>query len=72
MKSPTDKGLYGIWGNSESNIFAVGAAGIIIRFDGSRWKQGSSLLKENLEDIWGARDKMFIVGGFGTILRLDQ
>ncbi|MDX1672097.1 MAG: hypothetical protein R3211_07130, partial [Balneolaceae bacterium] len=65
--SAADKGLYGIWGRSPDNIFAVGASGTLVHFDGERWRQLDSKTRENLADVWGKREKVFMVGGLGTI-----
>lgn len=35
----TNKPLYDIWGTSSTNVFAVGSAGIIVRWNGTAWSQ---------------------------------
>ena len=37
MYSGTGYGLYGVWGSSGSDVFAVGGAGTIVHYDGMAW-----------------------------------
>ncbi|MDZ7693272.1 MAG: hypothetical protein U5K69_19500 [Balneolaceae bacterium] len=71
IKSGTNEGLYGIWGNFEDNLYAVGVDGVITHYDGTNWSHAGVITKWNLKDIWGSRDRVFIVGGFGTLLEID-
>jgi hypothetical protein len=46
--------LYGIWGTSATNIFAVGNGGRILHFDGSAWTAMSSPTGARLSRVWGS------------------
>jgi hypothetical protein len=37
MDSPTTKALRSVWGTGPTDVYAVGEAGIVLRFDGSTW-----------------------------------
>ncbi len=64
--------LHGIWGYSSDNIFAVGANGTILNYNGSAWESMNSNTTEWLYDIWGSSpDNIFAVGDAGTILHYD-
>jgi hypothetical protein len=69
MQNNERKGLYGIWGTSESNLYAVGIEGTILQYDGTRWETLPFSTEENLSDIWiSNRSDIYITGTFGTIL----
>jgi hypothetical protein len=61
-------GLYGIWGSSASNIFAVGAGGKIVRFNGSSWAPMTSstsrllvrLSGSSANDVWAVGDSVVV------------
>jgi len=58
------RGLSGVWGTSESDVFAVGAGGIIVHYDGSQWSPMSSGTTSWLGDVWGSSSTdVFAVGG---------
>lgn len=59
-------GLYGIWGSSSSNIYAVGTGGIIIHYDGSSWVKQSSGTSMDLVDICGIDTNNIYICGFAT------
>ncbi|MEW6142209.1 MAG: IPT/TIG domain-containing protein [Chloroflexota bacterium] len=64
--------LNGIWGTSASNVFAVGSAGMILRYDGRSWKPMASGSASGLYGIWGSSaSDVFAVGTDGTILHYD-
>ncbi len=76
MTSGTGDGLYGVWGSSGKDVFAVGDAGTIVRFDGKNWSLMDSGTSANLSGVWGsggyaAGYDVFAVGDWGTILRYD-
>jgi hypothetical protein len=72
MASPTTSLLYGVWGTSGSNAFAVGLGGTILRYNGTSWTTMNSGTAEGLYDVWGAAtDDVFAVGSNGTILHYD-
>ncbi len=61
-------GMYGIWGSSASNIFAVGAGGKIVRFNGTSWSTMSSptgrllvrLSGSSASDVWAVGDSVVV------------
>lgn len=65
-------GLYGIWGYSGNDVFAVGD--VIIHYDGIAWGTQASGMNANqsLSDVWGSSSAdVFAVGTGGTILHYD-
>jgi len=67
--------LYGIWGSSGSDIFAVGDAGTIVHYSGgSDWDENpmDSGTTKNLKSVWGySGSNVFAVGRGGTILHYN-
>ena len=64
--------LYDVWGNSDTDVFAVGDSGAILHYDGSNWTSMTSGTLEILYGIWGdSGSDMFAVGDSGTILHYD-
>ncbi|MHC4600536.1 MAG: hypothetical protein ACYS47_16190, partial [Planctomycetota bacterium] len=69
---PQGMSLYGIWGMSGSDVFAVGGWGTILHYNGSAWSMQSSGSAVTLLDVWGASSSdVFAVGMGGTILHYD-
>ncbi len=61
--------LYGIWGISATDIFAVGQSGTILHYDGSAWSSMASGTTNTLRAVWGlGANNVFAVGDSGTIL----
>ncbi len=75
MSSGTTHDLLSIWGSGADDIFAVGAAGTILHFNGASWlpmtvPAGSS--SRELRSVWGSSDLgVLVVGSSGTILHYD-
>lgn len=84
LTTPGSETLFGVWGSSPNNLFAVGGdsadadtTGVIWRFDGTTWTtmdttnvnpDGIPLLFK----VWGRSDnEVYAVGTRGTILRFD-
>ncbi len=70
---PQGNRLNGVWGNSSSNVFAVGEGGTILRYNGSRWDNITTTgTSENLYGVWGSSaSDVFAVGWQGTIIRYN-
>ncbi len=72
--------IYGIWGNSGTNIFAVAWLGTILHYDGMAWTlmRGGDDDSEWLSDVWGhpaengLGTEVFAVGRGGSILHYDN
>ncbi len=72
MESGTASPLYGAWGSSATDVFAVGGSGTILHYDGSSWSAMSSGTTNHLNEVWGSSaTDVFAVGTFGTILHYD-
>ena len=61
----TRNDLYGIWGSSSSNIYAVGNSGnSIIHYDGSQWTIDTSFTTAYIfYSIWGTSSSDVFVAG---------
>lgn len=70
--APTDKTwraegnwLTGIWGSDSNNVIAAGR-GIVMQFDGKRWKRQNPGTYHYITDVWGSdADNVFAVGKHG-------
>jgi parallel beta-helix repeat protein len=72
MTSGTTNTLYGVWGSSSTNVFAVGASGTILKYDGTNWSSLTSGTTNNLYSVWGsASNDVFAVGYGGTIVHYN-
>ncbi|MEE2645303.1 MAG: hypothetical protein VYD19_10255 [Myxococcota bacterium] len=83
---PLDRGgvraLFKVWGSAADRVFAVGAKGILLAYDGSVWSQqtvtpveDSPPITDDLISLWGGPDEsVIVVGGRanGVIVRFDQ
>jgi len=76
MNSGTTNNLKDVWGSSATDIFAVGADGIILHYDGNpegTWSaMDSSITTNTLNGVWGSSaSDVFAVGDDGIILHYD-
>jgi uncharacterized repeat protein (TIGR01451 family) len=72
MDSGTTDSLYGVWGSSGGDVFAVGSDGTIVHYDGAAWSAMDSGTTESLRGVWGsASTDVFAVGSDGTIVHYD-
>ena len=72
---PTEENLYGIWGSSGTDIFAVGDNKTIVRYDTEKgWENVStSLPTVNLRDVWGSSaNDVYAVGEGGFIAHFNS
>lgn len=81
--TPTDQNLWGVWGSSPDDVWAVGGDArdasqrAILRYDGEQWRELSSpdLSASGVGaffKVWGTGpDHVFIVGQNGTVLHWD-
>jgi hypothetical protein len=64
--------LSGISGVSPRDVFAVGARGTVLHFDGAGWTERKSGTSRNLTAVWALSSRdVFAVGFDGTILHFD-
>lgn len=69
MDSGTYDDLNGVWGSSDRDVFAVGAGGTILHYDGTTWDNMTSNTSVDLFGVWGSSDHdVFAVGPGGTVL----
>ncbi|MCK6546009.1 hypothetical protein L6R52_09080 [Myxococcota bacterium] len=74
---PTTEDLFGVWGRSRDDVWAVGWNGTIIHWDGVAWTKETTTATVTLQDVHGLvrdegpmpGDPIFAVGWGGTILR---
>ena len=84
MTSPTNLTLFGVWGESPSDLWAVGGdalaqppTAVILRYDGANWTDetpDSSAVPIGgaLNKVWGSSpNDVFAVGQNGTVLHYD-
>ncbi len=70
MVSGTEEWLLGVWGSSETNVFAVGTRGTLLHYDGLQWELLQSGTTQDLHAVWGSSaENIYIVGKKGTILK---
>jgi len=68
----TEANLNDVWGTSPDNVFAVGAGGTILRFDGDAWTPMDSGTTADLNAVYGrGPDEVYAVGAAQTFLRFD-
>jgi hypothetical protein len=68
MSSVTHNELWGVWGSSGSDVFAVGNLGTILHYDGGSWSPMSSSTTNPLDSVWGSGGSDVFVAGAGAIL----
>ena len=69
LTSGTTSTLYGVWGTSATNVYAVGTDGTILRYDGTSWAAMTSGTTQELRAVWGtSAANVYAVGVGGTVL----
>ncbi len=72
MDSGTTVDLYDVWGSASDDVYAVGANGTILRFDGTSWQSMVSGTTETLTAIYGyGPNDIYAAGNNLTLLRFD-
>jgi trimeric autotransporter adhesin len=67
--SGTKASLAGVWGSGANDVWAVGAGGTLLHWDGAAWSATRSGATRDLNAIWGSGPHdVWIVGAGGTIL----
>ena len=54
MRSGTTESVIGIWGASPEDVFAVGAKGTVLHYDGQAWEPMAVDRAPHLVAVWGA------------------
>ena len=66
---PQGNQLNAVWGSAADDVWAVGALGVILHWDGSSWKGADSGTTRQLNGVWGSSaGDVWAVGVLGTIL----
>jgi hypothetical protein len=68
---PTTNDLYGIGGSSTTGLYAVGALGTVLHYDGSRWRPVKSGTIRDLSNVRGTEDGHVIVTAGSRLLHFD-
>ena len=68
VTSPTTASLTGVWGSSATDVWATGANGTLLRWNGSVWSSVASGTTANLYAVWGSSPNDVWVVGSGTVL----
>jgi hypothetical protein len=69
MDSSTREWIHEIWGSSQNDVYAVGATGTLLHYDGHGWLPMQSGESAKFESIWGdIHGRTRIVGGAGGVI----
>jgi hypothetical protein len=72
LGSATTQDLYGIYGTSATDAWAVGLSGVLLHWDGTAWtasQQSGIATTQLLRAVWGsAANDYWAVGASGTLL----
>ena len=72
VRAPTPETLNAVHVFSSTLAYAVGDAGVLVQWDGSRWNLGPALGDGRLNGVWGANpNDVWIVGDNGRAYRFD-
>lgn len=70
MNSDVDGNLYGVFGFSGNDVFAVGDNGTVIHWTGTKWLTVSIPSSESFRAVWGLHSSdLWVAGENGTLLR---
>ncbi len=66
--------VFKIWGRSPSKVYAVGAAALVLEFDGTTWNlvDDGTERDATLFSVFGNADSVVAVGGFNSAVILEQ
>jgi hypothetical protein len=63
--------LDAVWGAAADDVWAVGAAGTILHWNGAAWSPSASGTTTELEDVWGSGPADVWAVGAGVVLHWD-
>ncbi|HUS67267.1 MAG TPA: hypothetical protein VMZ28_22170 [Kofleriaceae bacterium] len=67
-----DGPLWSVWGTPGAEVWAVGAAGLMLEWNGAGWTEHTSPVIDDLRWVTGsARDDLVATGAFGSVLHYD-
>lgn len=69
LKAPGAVALHALWGLNADDIYAVGAGGVVLNFDGFSWRSVAVPTKAPLTCMTGAFGTLWIAGATGTLLQ---
>ncbi len=58
-------------GSSENDVYAVGAAGMVLHYNGQEWLNVDLGIVGNLNSVWGSSSSDVFMGGSGGIRHFD-
>ena len=72
--SGTTGQLLNVWGLDGNNVWATGAYGLLVRWNGTAWALQDSGANDNLNAIWGSKaaGRVWLAGEAGMILHKAQ
>jgi len=72
LDTGTNEDLYAVWGTSTNDVFAVGLHGVILHWNGARWRRMYTGTAENLRAVSGtAHGDVYVSGTNLTQLHFD-
>jgi len=72
MPSGTSFLLRSVWGSGPNDVFAVGEAGTVLRYDGTRWYAMPNPTTKALRAVWGTGPTdVYASGEDGVLFRFD-
>jgi hypothetical protein len=72
VSSGTTQNIFGIWGTSASDVWAVGSGGTILHYNGTIWSSVASGTTEDLFGVWGtSATDVWAVGSGKTFLHYN-
>jgi hypothetical protein len=69
---PEEGTLFKVWGASERDVHAVGERGLILRWDGDRWRREAVEGAPRLVTVHGRGDRRVAVGGTSQAVFLER
>jgi hypothetical protein len=66
MNSGTDEILFSVWGSSATDVYAVGSAGSVLRYDGDAWTIAVSAPECWFVSVWGSCSTDVFVSGYSN------
>ncbi|HEY3447260.1 MAG TPA: hypothetical protein VGK67_12885 [Myxococcales bacterium] len=69
---PMGEDLYGLWTGASDDVWAVGAHGMALHWDGKAWSRVLTGTAARLHDVWGfSTNDVWAVGSGNTVLHWD-